>query len=130
MPHTSESCFYIHKTMVPNRGWQWDHNAFYIIFHVQCQFQSAVRAYWNKFGKCPLKLKYDINLIFTLYYNFIFRTFFEICFGRFFVRKGYSLKVIQQPFFYFALKIYYYYNYLLTLLNITTSMSVVLFLQF
>ena len=49
---TSWICFNAHKTMVPNRGWQWDRNAFSVIFHIQSPFQAVVRAYWSKFAKC------------------------------------------------------------------------------
>ena len=40
------------QTIAPNRGWQWDRNAFTVISLIQPRFQPVVRAYWNKFGKC------------------------------------------------------------------------------
>ena len=50
---TSRICFNTHETMVSNRGWQWDRNAFSVIFHIQSRFQAViVRAYWSEFGKC------------------------------------------------------------------------------
>ena len=35
---TSQIYFNAHKTMAPNRGWQWDCNTFFVIFHVRCSW--------------------------------------------------------------------------------------------
>ena len=37
--------------MAPSRGWQWDRNAFTVIFDIHPQFQAIVRACWSKFVK-------------------------------------------------------------------------------
>ena len=58
--HTSQNCFNVHQTMVPNRGWQWGCNVISVIFHIQPWFQTIVRDYWSKFGKCLLFSQFSV----------------------------------------------------------------------
>ena len=69
---TSRICFNAHETMVPNRGWQWDRNAFSVISRIQPRFQAVVPAYSGSVYSHDVGWQIHINKRITIILHYFF----------------------------------------------------------